>query len=143
MPTTVRLSETDRARVRHHLGYPNVEPSSSIALGFPAVGESMFLVERAMDRVVPEGVGQILRALAALDAVESKMIEDLDLLSVQQLGELKIRGGNDERSGNDLLEREYVRWARRLADDLGAPLNPFCERFGGGGSVNHPVATGF
>ncbi|MCH7584457.1 MAG: type I restriction endonuclease subunit R [Acidobacteria bacterium] len=56
---TVRLQEADRARVRHHLGYLNVEPVSSIQLGFPAASQPQFLVEIAMDRIIPEAVGMI------------------------------------------------------------------------------------
>jgi hypothetical protein len=143
MPTTIRLSEADRARVRHHLGYQNVEPVSSIALGFPSAQQPQFLVERAMDRLMPEGVGRIIQTLNALDCIEGQMIDALCRLSAQQLGELKLRNSNEEPTEQDLLEREYLRWAKRLADDLGAPLNPFSERFrtsGSGSSLNIPVA---
>lgn len=142
MPTTIRLSDADRARVRHHLGYLNVEPVSSIALGFPSAQQSMFLVDRAMDRLIPEGVSRIIQQLNTLDCIEQQMVESLCRLKAQQLGELKIRNSNEEPTEQDLLEREYLRWAKRLADDLGCALNPFSERFraGGGQSINLPVA---
>lgn len=139
----VRLNEADRAKVRHHLGYTNVEPVSSIALGFPAASQPQFLVEIAMDRIIPEAVGLIQKYLAILDAIENQMVEALCRLKAQQLGELKIRNSNEEPVEQDLLEREYVRWARRLADDFSVPLNPYSERFRSGtygGGMNIPVA---
>ena len=147
MPTTIRLSEADRARARYHLGYLNVEPVSSIALGFPSAQQPMFLFERAADRIMPEAMSRILCILNTLDAIEGQMREALCRLKVQQVGEVKIRNTNDEPTEQDLLEKEYLRWAKRLADDFGVPLNPFSERFrGGGGGIppfNIPVNTGF
>lgn len=146
MPSTIRLSEADRARVRHALAYLQVEPSSSIALGFPSTSQPMFLVERAMDRIIPEAVSRIIKMLDILDCIECQMVEALCRLKTQQVGEVKIRNSNEEPTEQDLLEREFCRWAKRLADDLGVPLNPFSERFRNGGcqgpALNIPVWTG-
>ena len=138
---TVRLQEADRARVRHHLGYINVEPVSSIQLGFPAASQPQFLVEIAMDRIIPEAVGMIQKYLAILDGLEDLMVQSFRTDKVQQLGELKLRNSNEEPTEHDLLERKYRYWAMVLADDLGVPLNPFSNRFrGGAGMLNVPVA---
>lgn len=137
------LSESDRVRVRHHMGYLNVEPGSSIALGFPSAQQPEFLVERAMNNVIDQAVGRIIDTLDTLDCLESDMRSASKQLAVQQLGEMKLRNSNDEPNVCDLLEREYVRWAKRLADDLGAPLNVFSERFrslAGGAVGSRPVA---
>lgn len=146
MPTTIRISEADRARVRHALAYIQVEPVSSIALGFPSAQQPMFLVERAMDRVIPDAIPKILQELCVLDQIECQMAEALCRLSAQQVGEVKLRNDNSEATEQDLLEKEYLRWAMRLADDLGVPLNPFSTRFrwgaGAGGVTNVPVAWG-
>jgi hypothetical protein len=137
------LSESDRVRVRHHLGYLNTEPISSIALGFPSAGEAQFLVERAMDRLIPQAVPIIIKTINILDTIEMQMVEALRRLKAQQLGELKMRNSNEEPTEQDLLEREYVRWAKRLADDLGCTPNPYSQRFGAGSNgINIPVDTG-
>lgn len=139
----VKLSEADRERVRYHLGYLNVEPVSSIILGFPSASQAAFLVERAMDRVLPFAIPRVLRHLQELDCIEDQMSGSRKRLEAQQLGELKLRNSNEEPMEADLLEREYQRWAKRLADLLGVPINPFSERFRsgfyGGGSINTPV----
>lgn len=139
--SSIRLAEVDRARVRAALGYLSVEPTASISLGFPAASQTMFLVERAMDHVIPESKPRILKILDTLDCIESQMVTALCRLSTQSVEGVKMRNSNEEPTEGDLLEREYLRWAMRLADLLGAPLNPYSERFRtSGASGNLPVA---
>lgn len=140
----IALTASEKERVRYHLGYLNVEPSAAIALGFPRASQAGFLVEQAMERLMEPTVGRVSQLLSVLDRIEGQMIEALQRLQAQQLGELKLRNSNDEPTEQDLLEREYVRWAQRLADNLGVPLNVYSERFrelGSGGGVNVPVAV--
>lgn len=137
----IRFRESDRVRIRSHLGYLSVEPASAIQLGFPSAQQAQFLVEIAMDRIIPEAIPRALRCVEELDCIENQMSESRTRLKAQQLGELKLRNNNDERTEADLLEREYRRWAVRLADLLGVPLNVYSERFReGGSSMSVPVA---
>lgn len=140
---TLTLSAFDKERVRFALGYLNVEPSASIQLGFPAAGQAEFLVERAMNRLMPETVGRVLRLLDALDTIEKQLICSLDRLKAIKLGELTLRNSTNDTTEQDLLEVEYYRWACRLADNLGVPINPYAERFRRfTGGVNITVASG-
>lgn len=142
-PMTLRLSEQDRERIRYHLGYLNTDPVSSIQLGFPASGQHGFLVERAMEYIRGEAVSRVLRVVSELDSIECQMAESRQRLKAQQLGEIKIRNTNEEQTEGDLLEREYVRWARRLADQLGVVPNPLSSRFNSGGvPINVRVLLG-
>lgn len=97
-----------------------------------------------MDRLIDEAVPKILHFLDILDKIECHMVDALSRFKVQQLGEIKFRNTNDERTEPEMLEMEYNRWAKRLADDLGVPVNPFSERyrtgFYGGGSINTPIS---
>lgn len=135
-----RLSEQDRARVRHHLGYLNVQPVATIQLGFPAASQPQFLVELAMDRVMDAAVDIILRDLNTLDEIECRQIDSLKRLKVQALGELKLRNSNEEPNEHDLLAQTYEFWKKKLANDLGVPVNPFAEAQGV--PLNIPVAIG-
>lgn len=138
-----RVAEADRERVRYHLGYLNIEPVSAIQLGFPSAQQAQFLVESAMDRLIPQAINRVLSILCTLDKIECQMVDALSRLKVQQVGEAKFRNTNDEPSETDLLEKEYARWAKRLADHLGVPLNTFCERFTSGmygGGMSVPVS---
>lgn len=121
------LSEADRVRVRHHLGYLNTLPSASIQLGFPAATETGFLVERAMSFVIDEAVPRIQRALNELDCIEDQQSKARSRFSAQQLGELKIRNGNDEKTEVELLQESYWLWQSKLANYLGVPVNPFAQ----------------
>lgn len=136
------FTEQDRSRIYYHLGYPDVTNVSSIQLGFPALSQPQFLVTSAMDRLNPASVPRVIRILNIMDGIESQMVKALNRLKAQQLGELKLRNTNEESTEQDLLEREYGRWAQRLADILGVPINPYAMRYGaleGGAGVNVPV----
>jgi hypothetical protein len=118
------LQEEEKARIRHHLGYLNVQPAASIQLGFPAASQPLFLVESAMNKIPETAVGIIRKTVSILDNIEDRLVDALDRLQAEKLSDVTLRA--DE---HDALEREYVRWAKRLADDLGAPLNAYSERF--------------
>lgn len=133
------LAEADRERTRYHLGYLNIDPVSAIALGFPSAQQAQFLVESAMDRLKETTVGRVIRILNELDDIELQMSKERRCLKVQQIETLKFRNSNEEPNVIDLLEREYSRWAKRLADDLGVPLNVYSERFRSGMYENVPT----
>lgn len=132
----IALSESEKERVRYHLGYLNVEPPGSITLGFPSASQALYLVEIALERLIPSTVERVLKIVDHLDCIEMQMMEANKRLKAQQLGELKLRNSNDEATEQELLEKEYHRWARRLSDNLGVPLNPFSEKFRRGGGAN-------
>lgn len=139
----IALNPQDKERVRYHLGYQSVEPAAAIQLGFPRGAQPQFLVEAALERVMAPAVPRIYEILGILDGIERQMVDALKRLKAQQLGELKLRNSNEERTEQDLLEAEYLRWAQRLGDQLGVPLNAYSARFQGlaGGGINTPVAT--
>lgn len=131
------LGEEEKVRIRHHLGYLNVQPASAIQLGFPRASQPQFLVESAMNNILVSAVGQIRKYISILDNIEDRLVGALDRLEASKLSEITLRA--DE---HDALEREYYRWAQRLADDLGVPLNVYSERFrrgAAGGSLSVPV----
>jgi hypothetical protein len=122
------LSLQERAKVRHHLGYPNVSAMASIQLGVPKPLQTMFLVESAMDKVLEEYIPTIRERIATLDSIECQLIDGQKYLAVNRMGELEIR-----KEHLAMLESEYKRWAFRLAEDLGVPVYPFATRFKGSG----------
>ena len=138
----IALTPADKERIRYHLGYLNIEASAAIQLGFPRGSQAQFLVEQACERLMEATVGGVSQIVSVLDRIEGQMIASLTRLTAQQLGELKLRNSNEEATEGDLLEREYRRWAQRLADNLGVPLNVYSERFregSGAEGMNIPV----
>lgn len=126
-----------KERIRYHLGYLNVNEAAAITFGVPAPVQTLFLLESAMNLVLPEAQPRIYNMVQILDDIECQMVQGQQYLPANKLGELEIR-----KEHIDMLEDEYFRWACRLADQLGTPLYPFAERFVGRrrGRVNVPVS---
>lgn len=123
MPQPLRLNEQDRARVRYFMGYPNVDPHQAIQLGFPAATQAMFLVEQAMENLLPEAVERVLKIVSALEKMENQELDALCRLKAQQLGDMKLRNDNNEKTEGDMVRGEAEAWKKKLASALGAPLN--------------------
>lgn len=134
------LTEEEKERVRYHLGYMatsfgSQQAAASIAFGIPRPVQTMFLVEEAIQNLLTNAfaIDRVRRVLFTLDDIEEKLRSATCILVAEQVGELKLRGAKRGETHPDLLEREYVRWAKRLADILGVPLYHYSSRFRGGG----------
>lgn len=132
MPTAV-LTDEEKGRILHHTGYVLTDPVASIQLGIPRASQPMFLVQAQMERIPLAHVGLIRRYISILDMLEDKLVEATERFAAEKLGEITLRDNETQ-----MLEGEYTRWAKRLADDLGVPLNPYCERFRAG-AVGLPI----
>lgn len=118
------LSAADQERVYYHLGYMNVQPAASLQLGIPRPIQTVFLVQQAITNLIQATVPRILSILSTMDLIEQKMVQALDRLAALQIEEVKLNEMEGER-----LEREYCRWGKRLADNLGVPIYPYSDRF--------------
>lgn len=127
------FSEQEKVRIRHHLGYLNVPASQTFVLGTPAGVETQFLVEGAMNKVLPEAESQARQLIANCDAVEAQLTENQDLLAVTKVDEIDVRENEFEK-----LMQRYHYWRNGLANVLGIYPNPFDKRFSaaGGGGIN-------
>jgi len=124
------LTEEEKERIRYHLGYVETSFAASLQLGIPRPVQTIFLVEQAMTLLTNEyALDRVRRVLFTLDEIERKLQDSLCLLVAEQLGDLKLRSATPGQTYPDLLEREYLRWAKRLADMLGVPLYPYSDRF--------------
>ena len=128
----------EKERIRYHLGYMQVTVAASISFGIPRPIQTSFLVESAMDLLLVEAEPRVRRILKILDNLEKQIEAAACTLAAAQLGELTLRGAEPGRTFPDLLEREYSRWAKRLADIFGVPLYAYSTRFkksGPGGNI--------
>jgi hypothetical protein len=131
MPLTV----AEKERVRYHLGYPAVQPAASINFGIPRPMQTAFLVESAMGYLLEEACDRVRCLVKTLDETECRIRQSQGHLAAARIGNLETRENEPV-----LLEQEYVRWAKRLADELGVPLYPYSARFQGVfGAGNIPV----
>lgn len=135
---TALLTEDEKSRVRRHMGYPEVEAVTVYAMGMVIPMQGMFLLDSAMDNLTAGGASRVRQLLQVLDGLEMKLLKAACYLSVDRIGEIQMRPATGLQ-GTDLLEREYVRWAKRLGDALGTPYYPYSEKFGAG-SMNVRVS---
>lgn len=119
------LTETLKVKIRHHFAYVNVSAVQTFVLGSPAALETQFMIEGAMNKVLPQAVPELERLVAILDTIEQQMLDDLELLAVMKVGEIDIN--QQEQKG--LVER-YSYWLGALENLLGVPRNPFDKRPG-------------
>lgn len=136
---TLQLTVEEKGRIRRHLGYPVVHAISSYQLGIPKPLQAMFLIESAMDNLMDDAFENVRGLLQKLDEFENKIFCASDQLQVARIGDMELRSAMPGQTVTDLLEREYRRWAERLADALGVPLYPFSTRFrasGRGGNIS-------
>lgn len=118
------FDDAEKERIRYHMGYLQVAPAAALTFGIPAPIQTLFLVESAMDRVLPAAEDRIRKLITVLDQIECRMLDGQNYLIADQLSDITIRADNIDK-----LEDEYCRWASRLADVLGSPLYPGAERF--------------
>lgn len=117
------ITDQEKVRARHHLGYLGVESASTFALGVPAAMQTTFMIEGALVRIMPEAVDKFRELLCRLDAVESEVYCGMDLASVEKVDTIAIRSDRMQELA------KYYRLARSaLANLLGVPPNPFDMR---------------
>ena len=134
------ISEPDKNRARHHLGYGMVQQSATFQLGVPAAVQTAFMVEGTWNRILPSAEGYFRDLLEKMDKVECKIEASTEDLEVEKVGEITINLKQFE-----MLITRYKHWQGSLANMLQIPPNPFDQRpmlgsgYGGGGSMNVPV----
>jgi len=135
------LTTQERERVRYkadHLGYLSTAPAASISLGFPRANQPLFLVEMAMNLILPEAEPRVRSILTVMDGIECRLIEAQERMAASEVGEIKT----NPREAT-MLEGEYRRWQGRLARILGVypnPWDPSGGNLGGHTGANIPVA---
>lgn len=130
------LTETEKSRIRSHMGYPEIRAAASFVMGQPATIETAYIIEQALNEVRVEALENLRSILDVLDKIECQDIDDLDVHVADQVGEITINH-NEHR----LLDTRYDRWLGKLENLLCCARNPYDKRWAGGGpdSINRPV----
>ncbi len=118
------LTDEEKQRVRYFLGYPSVQPAVGISFGVPKLIQTQFLLELAMEKILPIAENKIRQIIGVMDGIECRLIDAQDRLAAKSLDNLTMRA--DE---TDALEAEYYRWGGRLADTLGVPFYAYSNRY--------------
>ncbi len=114
----------ERQQIRYHLGYNSSQPAASITFGIPRPIQTLYLVELAMNYILPVAENKVRQIVGVLDGIECRLVEAQERLAAKSLDTLTMRA--DE---TDALEAEYYRWGGRLADVLGVPFYAYSNRY--------------
>jgi hypothetical protein len=115
------------------LGYLNVSAVQTFVLGTPASLETQFMIEGAMDKILPGAIPLLDRILTNLEIIEQQSVDDLELLAVNRVGDIEVSDKEHSR-----LLKQYDRWVGALCNLLGIQRNVFDKR-GQGSSLNARV----
>ncbi len=127
------LTDEEKVRVRFHLGYLNVLESATFQLGIPTAVQTQFIIESAMNKILPAALPKVRQLLAVLDAIEEQMVGDAELAAINRLDTIEI---NQKEQAQ--LRDQYDYHRRGLANLFGTFPNPYDQRFMDGG-VNATV----
>lgn len=131
------ITEQDKVRARHHLGYLGVAQASTFVLGVPAAVQTQFVAEGAFTKILPSTEAFFRTLLDRLDALECQLVEDAPNLAVTRVDEIELSPDEFKR-----VMKLYFHWQGAVANLLGVPPNPFDQRFStwsGGGGINAAV----
>ena len=123
------LTAAERERAREHLGYPAAQSAAAIQLGIGKPTQTLFLVDQALDLLLPAGEERVRSILTTMDEIECRLRGATSRLSAESINGLHLRADECDR-----LDAEYTRWGWRLSDQLGAPPYPYSPRYMGGQS---------
>lgn len=132
------LTPEERGKIRYHLGYPVVAQNTVISLGFPSGGHPAFLVEAAMNDVLPEGEPLVRRTLSECECIDAQLSDARrNRLQTAAVETIVLRSRDEIEDLEDQLDL----WTDKLADILAVPKNPFShvhQRLSGQIIVNDP-----
>ena len=123
------LTEQEKVRIRHHLGYLNVQEASTFVLGTPSSVETQFIIEGAFNRVLESAVPLLRDLLGKLNATEEQMFCGQENMALLKIGEITMNSTGEDREQKE-LRRSYEYWKRSMANILGVMVNPFDKRTG-------------
>ena len=134
------LTEQDKVRARTHMGYGGVQQAQTFIQGVPAAVQTAFMIEGALNRLLPESEPVLRNLLDRLDGIETQILEDQGDYAAVKVGSIEVNLKEFQH-----LIVQYQHWQGQLANLLQVPPNPFDQRpmlgpgYGGGGGMNVPV----
>jgi len=121
------LTETEKAKIRAHLGFPLIDGRVALALGLPVNTQTSFTVDSAMERVLPHALPFVRRYLELCECTERQLAVAQQNLSVASVTGVTLR----PREALEDLEDMYVKWVLKLLNVLGVDFNPMAAVAGG------------
>lgn len=111
-------------RIRYSLGYLGAGTIASIQLGIPRPLETLYLVDDAIAKILPQSEPRVRKLLVITEDIEEKLVEGQDRLAAERVDEITLRADELDR-----LEEQWVRWGMQLSSILGAPFYKYSARY--------------
>lgn len=134
------LTEDEKNRARQHCGYLSVQESQTFQLGIPAGVQTQFVIEGALNRLLPSAERDFRKKLDQLDSIADMIFEDADTLIALKVGTIEL----NPKQFRQLVQR-YLWGVNWICNMLGVQRNPFDKRFddfASGTGINVPVRHG-
>lgn len=119
------LTADEKVRIRHHLGFLNVDEASTFVIGVPAGVETQFMIEAAFSRLLPEAIPQVRKLLQRCECTEEQRFSSQPNAVVKSVDGIQM-GAADEQ---EMLSKNYDHWRSALANMFGVVPNPFDRRY--------------
>lgn len=118
------LSEDEKVKIRHHLGYLGVAEVFTFLLGVPGAVETQFLIEGALHRLLLSTEPLVREILCRLDQLDAARQQVAIGGEVESVGNIKMRGMEALR----MVDNQLVEQRGALANAFGVYQNPFDKR---------------
>jgi hypothetical protein len=132
------LTEEEKAKARHHLGYLQVQSAYTFALGIPLNTQTQFMIEGSFNNLLPSGYPKFRELLCRLDRMEEQVYCGAELADIESIDTIKI---NRQRIRE--IMQMYCLARSGLANLLGTVPNPWDQREivmnANGAGLNIPV----
>lgn len=113
------FSDEDKARIRYHLEYPNVEQNTTAIAGAVFHSDAFFKLESMMQSVSTAAVPLIQRTLDIMDSIELQMVDALQRLQAAKADVVTLNPHE-----HLALQENYIYWQNRLCKQLAVVVNP-------------------
>jgi hypothetical protein len=128
------LTDEEKVRIRHHLGYLNVDQASTFVIGMPTGVETQFMIEGAFSRLLAAAIPQVRKLLKYCECTEEQRFNDQPNAAVKKVDGIEMGFAEEQ----EMLAKNYDGWRASLANMFGVPPNPFDFKYAGQ-SLNIPV----
>lgn len=131
------VSEEEKARVRHHLGFLEVQSAYTFGLGIPLNTQPQFMIEGAFNNLLASAYPKFVQLLCRLDTIENQVFCGSELADIESIDTIKVN-----RMRLKELAQYYKIAQQSLANLLGCPPNPWDMRewlVMSGGGLNGPI----
>ena len=94
------FTDEEKQRIRYHTGYMSVRSAASLSFGIPKPVQTLFLLESAMNLILPVAEDKVRQLLNVLDGIECRLIDAQTRMAAQSIDTLTMRKDEADSLGN-------------------------------------------